>query len=227
MDELTVKEASFLKYYTDKDSPTYGNGTQSLIRAGYKVKNSNVAGVLANKLLRKDKVKTAMAKHMDGYKLDLEHYLKDLDKKLKAGGEDIKFSREWLVAFRTACELEGRLGPQNSVALQVNLGQPCPTCKRVYEEEPRPFLSMEEAEGKLLSMMVDTYGKEEAIRKIQESMEVFHTKDSVAFVTHAPCTGCAQKLIDFGICRVYYKDTYRCDSGINKLLEAGVEVIKL
>ena len=67
-----------------------------------------------------------------------------------------------------------------------------------------------------------------AMERCQKSMETFYTDDSTIFITHSPCDkGCAEKLIDFGIKRVYYKHPYKCTKGITRLMEAGVTVIKL
>lgn len=71
------------------------------------------------------------------------------------------------------------------------------------------------------------HAEDNAIRKVVNSFEVLHTRDSVAFVTHAPCVDCAQKLVDFGISKVYYGESYRCTSGVEVLLKSGVEVVKL
>jgi len=46
------------------------------------------------------------------------------------------------------------------------------------------------------------------------------------FVTHAPCINCAKLIYQSGIKTVYYKNTYRDDSGIKFLKRSGVQVTK-
>jgi dCMP deaminase len=48
-----------------------------------------------------------------------------------------------------------------------------------------------------------------------------------AFITHAPCEFCATDLLDAGITRVYFQNTYRCDAGVDTLRNNGVEVFQL
>ena len=45
-----------------------------------------------------------------------------------------------------------------------------------------------------------------------------------AYLTLSPCYNCAVALINFGISEVIYRDSYRDDSGIRILREAGVTV---
>lgn len=67
-----------------------------------------------------------------------------------------------------------------------------------------------------------------AMERCQKSMEVFYTEDSTIFITHSPCDkGCAEKLIDFGIRRVFYRTPYKCKAGIQRLMDAGVTVVKM
>jgi len=47
------------------------------------------------------------------------------------------------------------------------------------------------------------------------------------FVTHAPCLDCAKLIYQSGICRVYFNQNYRDDSGLNFLAKSGVEVNKV
>lgn len=44
------------------------------------------------------------------------------------------------------------------------------------------------------------------------------------FVTHMPCIACAMSLINAGVLRVTYQETYRDDSGIRLLRAAGLFV---
>jgi len=44
------------------------------------------------------------------------------------------------------------------------------------------------------------------------------------FITHAPCLECAKLIYQSGIRRVFYKDTYRSEEGLNFLQQCKVEV---
>lgn len=47
------------------------------------------------------------------------------------------------------------------------------------------------------------------------------------FITHAPCIECAKGIYVAGIITVYYRNDYRCSSGIEFLRNAGVKVEKI
>ena len=47
------------------------------------------------------------------------------------------------------------------------------------------------------------------------------------FVTHSPCIECAKLIYQSGIGRVWYRENYRDDSGIQFLEKSGVEVKKI
>ena len=61
-----------------------------------------------------------------------------------------------------------------------------------------------------------------AIAKLAKSTE--SGKDAYMFLTHAPCIECAKQIYTAGIKKVYYKNTYRSDDGLNFLQKCGVEV---
>jgi dCMP deaminase len=48
-----------------------------------------------------------------------------------------------------------------------------------------------------------------------------------ASVTHQPCVSCAQSLINAGIVRVTYTNSYRLKDGVSLLREAGIEVLTI
>ena len=47
------------------------------------------------------------------------------------------------------------------------------------------------------------------------------------YVTTSPCIECAKLIIQAGIKRVVYSDTYHNTDGIELLKRAGVEVVKI
>ena len=63
------------------------------------------------------------------------------------------------------------------------------------------------------------------INKLAKSNE--SGEDSVMFVTHSPCMDCAKSIYGAGIREVYYKNSYRDDSGIDFLKKCGVSVVHL
>jgi dCMP deaminase len=48
--------------------------------------------------------------------------------------------------------------------------------------------------------------------------------NSIMFCTHAPCLNCAKLIYQSGINSVYYRDTYRDDSGLEFLEKSNVNV---
>lgn len=64
-----------------------------------------------------------------------------------------------------------------------------------------------------------------ALEKLINSTET--AEGSVMFVSHAPCKGCAIKIVGAKIKKVYYRHTYRSTAGIEYLLDKGVEVCKI
>lgn len=61
------------------------------------------------------------------------------------------------------------------------------------------------------------------INKLARSNE--SGEGSVMFVTHSPCMECAKSIYGAGIKAVYYKNSYRDDSGIEFLKKCGIQAI--
>ena len=51
--------------------------------------------------------------------------------------------------------------------------------------------------------------------------------DSTIFITHAPCIHCAKMIYGAGISKVYYKEKYRDDSGVDFLTKCNINVEQL
>lgn len=64
-----------------------------------------------------------------------------------------------------------------------------------------------------------------AIAKLAKSNE--SGDGAVLFVTHAPCLDCAKLVYQSGLTSVFYRNSYRDDSGILFLKKAGVIVEKI
>jgi dCMP deaminase len=63
-----------------------------------------------------------------------------------------------------------------------------------------------------------------AISKLARSTEA--GDNAILFCTHAPCIDCAKLIYQSGINSVYYRDTYRDDSGLKFLEKSGVNVTR-
>lgn len=87
MAKLTPKQKAFVQEYLIDL-----NATQAYIRAGYKVKDENVAAVMASRMLRNDKVQGALNKAMQNREIRTEitqdRVLKELAKVAFSSGAD-------------------------------------------------------------------------------------------------------------------------------------------
>ena len=75
---------------------------------------------------------------------------------------------------------------------------------------------------KLKSKPEVLHAETNAISKLARSNEA--GDNSTMFCTHAPCIDCAKLIYQSGINSVYYRDTYRDDSGLNFLEKSKVSV---
>jgi dCMP deaminase len=64
-----------------------------------------------------------------------------------------------------------------------------------------------------------------AIAKLAKSTE--SGNGATLFVTHAPCLDCAKLVFQSGISSVYYRNSYRSDTGLQFLEKAGVQVTQV
>lgn len=64
-----------------------------------------------------------------------------------------------------------------------------------------------------------------ALAKIARSTN--SSEGASLFVTHAPCLDCAKLIYQSGINSIYYRNSYRDESGINFLKQCKVEVRKV
>ena len=56
-------------------------------------------------------------------------------------------------------------------------------------------------------------------------MDYNNGKPKVMYVTLSPCLMCAKAIINAGVSKVYYLDTYRDRAGIELLEKAGIEAV--
>lgn len=78
---------------------------------------------------------------------------------------------------------------------------------------------------KLVTKPEVLHAEANAIAKVARSAE--SAEGSTLFITHAPCIECAKLIYQSGIDKVYYRQYYRSNAGINFLKQAGVTVNQL
>lgn len=64
-----------------------------------------------------------------------------------------------------------------------------------------------------------------AISKLAKSGDSGNGAD--LFCTHAPCIHCAKIIYGAGVKKVYYRNTYRDELGVNFLMKCNIEVINI
>ena len=80
-------------------------------------------------------------------------------------------------------------------------------------------------DGSLKTKPEVLHAEENAIGKLARSHE--SGEGASMFITHAPCAQCAKLILVSGIKSVFYRDTYRDDSGIKFLEKGGIKVQQL
>ena len=78
---------------------------------------------------------------------------------------------------------------------------------------------------KLVTKPEVLHAETNAIAKLAKSNE--SGDGAVLFVTHAPCLDCAKLVYQSGLNSVFYRNSYRDDSGIQFLKKAGLQVDKI
>jgi dCMP deaminase len=68
------------------------------------------------------------------------------------------------------------------------------------------------------------HAESNAIAKLASSNE--SCKNATLFITHSPCIECSKLIYQSGICKVYYRNQYRDNSGIEFLTKGGIQVVK-
>jgi len=82
-----------------------------------------------------------------------------------------------------------------------------------------------EVNGDLETKAEVIHAEANAIAKLARSNEA--GLDSTMYITHAPCFECAKLIYTAGIKRVYFRNHYRSNDGIDFLEKTKIEVIKL
>lgn len=93
-----------------------------------------------------------------------------------------------------------------------------------YNGSPSGFPNQCELEdGKTSELTI--HAEQNALIKMAKSSN--STVGATLYVTHSPCQTCAKLIYQAGIERVVYCENYKDLSGINFLIEAGIDVVRL
>lgn len=90
-----------------------------------------------------------------------------------------------------------------------------------YNGTPTGESNIMEQNNKTLDTVI--HAEDNALRKLW----FWETWKCIAIITHSPCSHCADLLIKRKINVVYYLENYGSSTGITKLREAGVTVLRL
>jgi dCMP deaminase len=91
-----------------------------------------------------------------------------------------------------------------------------------YNGTPSGFENICEDENNLTKPYV-LHAEANAITKVAKSGN--SSEGATLYVTSSPCLECAKLIIQAGIKRVVFTESYRLDDGTNLLRRAGIEVI--
>lgn len=92
-----------------------------------------------------------------------------------------------------------------------------------YNGTPRNFPNKCEIDGKTIPEVI--HAEVNVIAKVASSTQ--STENCDLYITLSPCHECSKLIIQSKIKRVFYKEVYREDLGLNILKTAGIECIKL
>jgi dCMP deaminase len=93
-----------------------------------------------------------------------------------------------------------------------------------YNGTPSGFENCCEDENNLTHWYV-LHAEANAILKVANSTQ--SCKDATLYITLSPCKECSKLIHQSGIKRVVYYEGYKDDSGLQFLIKAGVEVMKI
>lgn len=121
-----------------------------------------------------------------------------------------------------------RIWAQNSYCIRRQVGALIVKDKMIISDgfngTPSGFENVCEDEHGLTKPYV-LHAEANAITKVAKSNN--SSDGSTLYVTSAPCMECSKLIIQAGIKRVVYSDDYRATEGIELLLRAGIEILKL
>lgn len=143
----------------------------------------------------------------------MDEQLKQEEKQKGLDGRYLRMARIW--AENSYCERRrvGALVVKNKMIISDG-----------YNGTPSGFENVcEDANG--LTKPYVLHAEANAITKLARSHN--NSEGSTLYVTASPCIECAKLIIQAGIKRVVYGETYRLDDGLKLLERAGIEVVYL
>lgn len=93
-----------------------------------------------------------------------------------------------------------------------------------YNGTPSGFENICEDENNVTKPYV-LHAEANAITKVAKSNN--SSQDATLYVTSSPCMECSKLIIQAGIKRVVFSDSYRIQDGIKLLEKAGIEIIQI
>ena len=121
-----------------------------------------------------------------------------------------------------------RIWGENSYCTRLQVGALLVKDKRIisdgYNGTPSGFENICEDEDNHTKPYV-LHAEANAITKVAASNN--NSTGATIYVTHAPCLECAKLIIQAGIKRVVYAESYRLTEGIDLLKRAGLEVLRI
>jgi dCMP deaminase len=127
-----------------------------------------------------------------------------------------------LNAYMEVAEVFSRLSTANRLKVGAILVKDQRIISIGYNGTPEGWCNAcEDEHNKTLPEVI--HSEMNCINKLARSNE--SGEGSVMFVTHSPCMECAKSIYGAGIKAVYYKNSYRDDSGIEFLKKCGIQAI--
>lgn len=127
-------------------------------------------------------------------------------------------------AYMETAEVFSRLSTANRLKVGAILVKDQRIISIGYNGTPEGWCNTcEDEHNKTLPEVI--HSEMNCINKLAKSNE--SGEGSVMFVTHSPCMECAKSIYGAGIKKVYYKNSYRDDAGIEFLKKCGIGVVHL
>lgn len=144
-------------------------------------------------------------------KTDMEEEIKQEEKQRGLDGRYLRMARIW--AENSYCKRRrvGALVVKNKMIISDG-----------YNGTPSGFENVCEDENQMTLPYV-LHAEANAITKLARSNN--NSEGATLYVTASPCIECAKLIIQAGIKRVVYAESYRLDDGIKLLQRAGIEVV--
>lgn len=121
---------------------------------------------------------------------------------------------------------------QESYAVRKKVGAVLVTTTGIvlpgYNGTPEGFdncCEFEDEHGNLVTRDDVLHAESNALAKA--GREGIRVEGASMFITLSPCVGCANLMIQNRVAHVYYHEAYRCNRGILRLMDAGIQVLQI